>query len=132
MLYENLCKTLQSNLKSKHNKFKERINLMRTLEYEVTGQQIKPVGDHSGIVSGSIGYLKAQFKFSEEWDDCVKVASFFYDGDEYAKKLDEENSCEIPPEALKGLYFEVSVEGRKLGYRIPSRRIKERQIGGGK
>ena len=105
---------------------------MRILSYEVTGQHIKPVGDHSGIVSGSIGYLKAQFKFSEEWDGCVKVASFFYDGDEYAKKLDKENSCEIPQEVLSGSFFEVSVEGRKPGYRIPSRRIKERQIGGGR
>ena len=32
---------------------------MRTLIYKVTDQQLSPVGDHSNIVAGSKGYLRA-------------------------------------------------------------------------
>ena len=103
---------------------------MRTLVYKVTDQQLSPVGDHSNIVAGSKGYLRAKFEFNNEWDGCTKVASFFNNGVEHASILDTDESCEIPEEALTGTSFEVSVEGRKPGYRIASKRIKERQIGG--
>ena len=102
---------------------------MRTLVYKVTDQQLSPVGDHSNIVAGSKGYLRARFEFNNEWDGCTKVASFFNNGIEHASILDTDESCEIPEEALTGTSFEVSVEGRKPGYRIASKRIKERQIG---
>ena len=50
---------------------------MRTLVHKVTDQQLSPVGDHSNIVAGSKGYLRARFEFNNEWDGCTKVASFF-------------------------------------------------------
>lgn len=106
------------------------VNYMRTLAYKVSDQQLSPIGDHSNIVAGSKGYLKAKFEFNSEWDGCTKVASFFNNGNEYASILDTDESCEIPGEALTSNSFEVSVEGRKPGYRILSKRIKERQIGG--
>lgn len=106
---------------------------MRTLEYEVIGQRLKPIGNHYGLKAGSKGYLWAHFNFSEDWKDCVKVARFFNNGIEYAAKLDSNDSCEIPADALTGSFFEVSVEGRRDdGFTIPSRIIKEKQLGGAK
>lgn len=105
---------------------------MRTLAYKVEGQRLISVGDHSGIQAGSKGYLKAKFEFDKDWEGCTKVASFFNNGVEFASLLDEFDSCEIPAEALTSSTFDVSVEGRKKNYRIPSRVITERQIGGDK
>ncbi len=103
---------------------------MRTLSYKVEGQRLEPIGNHSGVKAGSKGYLRAQFKFNEDWDGCIKVASFFYKGVEYACKLDKNDSCDIPAEVLVGSSYSISVEGRKGDYRIPSRTITERQLGG--
>lgn len=103
---------------------------MRTLSYKVEGQRLEPIGNHSGVKAGSKGYLRAQFKFNEDWDGCIKVASFFYKGVEYACKLDENDSCDIPAEVLVGSSYSISVEGRKGDYRIPSRTITEHQLGG--
>ena len=105
-------------------------NLMRTLAYRVEGQRLEPIGDHSGIKAGSKGYLRARFEFNEDWDGCIKVASFYYGGIEYACMLDKDDSCDIPEEVLVGSSYSVSVEGRKDDYRIPSRTITERQLGG--
>lgn len=100
---------------------------MRTLTYQVKSQRLLPTGDHYGLVAGSQGHLKAKFTFNEDWYDCVKVASFFNNGEEYAALLDENNECMIPTEALTNSTFEVCVEGRKDNYRILSSKIKERQ-----
>lgn len=99
---------------------------MRTLDYSVKGQRLLRVGDHNFLIAGTEGYLCASFEFDESWDDCVKVASFFNDGKEYAVVL-ENDVCVIPKAALTGSSFEVSVEGRKKNYRILSMKIKENQ-----
>lgn len=103
---------------------------MRTLTYKVTGQRLVPVGDHAGLVSGSKGYLRAQFEFDNDWDDCVKVASFYVDENEYAERLDSDDSCVIPQEALTDSVFEIRLEGRRKNYCIPTNRIREKQLGG--
>lgn len=102
---------------------------MRTLKFNVTGQHVKknPKCDFSYIVPGSVGYLKAAFKFSKDWDGCVKVASFWLDDKEYAVRLDEDNACVIPSEALTGEKFFVSVTGAKTGYKIKTDKTKVRQ-----
>ena len=103
---------------------------MRTLLYKVTGQRLVPVGDHTGLIAGSKGYLIAKFEFDDDWDGCVKVASFYVDENEYAELLDLDNSCTIPQEALTESIFEVRLEGRRKGYRIPTNRVRENQSGG--
>ena len=102
---------------------------MRTLEFIVTGQRLKksPDCDFSGIVAGSKGYLNAKFCFSPEWNGCTKAASFWKDGQEYAVKLDENNSCVIDDAALIGERFEVSVTGAQPGYLIKTNKTKVRQ-----
>ena len=79
-------------------------NLMRTLAYRVEGQRLEPIGDHSGIKAGSKGYLRARFEFNEDWDGCIKVASFYYGGIEYACMLDKDDSCDIYEDIS---YFEL-------------------------
>lgn len=103
---------------------------MRTLSYKVVGQRLIPVGDHTGLIMGSKGYLQAKFEFDNDWKDCKIVASFYSDGEEHAKPLDKDGICMIPPEALTKTIFELRVEGRKSDYRILTNRIREKQSGG--
>lgn len=102
---------------------------MRILQFVADGQRLKKQTDcdFSGLVAGSEGYLRAKFTFSDEWLGCKKAASFWIDGQEHAKLLDDDNSCIIPPEALVGSLFEVSVIGVKPNYKINSTRTKVRQ-----
>ena len=106
---------------------------MRILEFNVSKQRLtkRPECDFSGLVAGSIGYLKAKFYFSEnDWVECPnKFARFWIGDNEYAKQLDNDNACDIPPEVLTGSKFEVSVLGAAPGYRIETNRINVRQGG---
>lgn len=102
----------------------------RTLEFDVKGQRLtrRRTCDFSGIVAGSVGYLRAKFYFSlTEWFGCKKAASFWADGKEYAVLLDKDDSCLIPEEALKGKKFEVSVMGGRPNYRIETTKTKVKQ-----
>ena len=107
------------------------VRTQRILEFIVNKQRLRkrPDCDFTGIVAGSIGYLRAKFYLSpEEWDDCtVKVARFWLDGKESSVKLDENHSCEIPPEVLTGEKFAVSVLGVSSGYQIETNEVKVKQ-----
>lgn len=102
---------------------------MRTLEFVTEAQLLKKKTDcdFSNIVAGSVGYLKAKFHFSKEWDDCRKAASFWLDGNEYSVLLDADDTCLIPPLALTGDRFLVSVTGVKSEYKIKTTKTKVRQ-----
>ena len=104
---------------------------MRVLSFLVKGQRIiqKPGCDFSGLVRGSKGYLTANFEFDSDWDQCIKIASFFdAKGNEVAMALNG-NECEIPAEALKDHVFYVSVIGKKNGYKITTNKCPVRQGG---
>lgn len=97
---------------------------MRILKFKVSKQVLESDGDFNDLVSGTKGYLSAQFTFSEEWDDCTKVASFFdRKGVEHARYV-KECMCEIPPEALTDRYFRLKVVGAKKDYRITTNKLK--------
>lgn len=103
---------------------------MRILEFTVTKQRLMKDRncDFSGLVAGSVGYLHAKFHFSDEWNKCeVKIARFWLDDKEYARKLDENNSCEIPPEVLTSEKFQVSVLGAYAGYQIGTSKVNVTQ-----
>ena len=110
---------------------------MRILEFEVKKQRLRklPGCDFSGIVAGSIGYLRAKFHLSpEEWQDCtVKVARFWLGDKESSVKLDKNNTCDIPPEVLTGERFAVSVLGKSKDYKIETNKfvVKQEVIGNG-
>ena len=105
---------------------------MRVLEFKADRQLLQkdPACDFSNIAPGTSGYLTAHFNFSpNEWRDCVKAASFWYNGKEYAVLLTDD-ACIIPPEVLVGRKFEVSVSGvRATGYRITTTRTTVKQEG---
>ena len=106
---------------------------MRTLYYKVIGQRLRPVGDHTGLVKGTQGYLKACFLFESEWNVYKKVASFYgEDGTEYAIVLDADGTCMIPSQALTYSTFEVRLWGQINDTVIPTNLVREHQSGGDK
>lgn len=104
---------------------------MRILELNVTKQRLKkkPGCDFSGLVAGSVGYLKAAFRFSDnEWSKCTtKIARFWIGDKEYAERLDNANECMIPSEVLVGDRFEISLIGVAPDYKIETNKIRVRQ-----
>lgn len=102
---------------------------MRTLEFTVESQRIrkKVDCDFSNLVAGSVGYLKAKFYFSEEWDKCKKAASFWVGDEEHPILLDSNDECVIPSEALTDSMFRVSVMGVRSDFKITSKKTKVRQ-----
>ena len=104
---------------------------MRILEFNVDKQRLNKQKDcdFSGLVAGSRGYLYAKFYFSEkDWSECpIKLARFWINDQEHAKKLDDNGCCEIPAEVLIGRKFEVSVLGVAPDYRIETNKITVRQ-----
>ena len=102
----------------------------RILEFNVDRQRLmrKRDCDFTGLVAGSIGYLKAKFNFSEEWDNCAKVACFEdADGNPYPIEIGKDGVCNIPAEAVTGERFYVSVIGGRRGYKLSTNEIKVRQ-----
>ena len=108
---------------------------MRILRFIVDGQSITqdPNCDFSGLIPGSKGYLQAEFSFSSDWDNCVKVAAFYSPmGQEYPPQvLKDGKSCIIPSEALKKQVFKIKVIGRRSdGFEIPTNKLAVFQNGG--
>lgn len=108
---------------------------MRILEFEVEKQRVKkkPTCDFSGLVAGSIGYLYAKFNIKDsDWRNCSDIIARFWVGDkenekEYAKRLDSNGQCEIPPEVLTEAKFGVSVLGVSTTYQIKTGKVYVRQ-----
>lgn len=89
---------------------------MRTLKFIVNGQVIEkdPNCDFTGLVPGSEGYLKAEFAFSSDWNNCVKVAQFHYLRDEFPPQvLTDGKTCMIPAEAAARRSFKIKIIGKK-------------------
>lgn len=106
---------------------------MRTLKFKVENQIITkdPKCDFSGLVPGTEGYLQAEFSFSSEWDDCVKVASFrSFMGKEYPPKIIAENVCMIPTEALARRSFKIQIIGQGRDKRLKTNQVIVDQNGG--
>lgn len=107
---------------------------MRTLKFDVFGQIIEknPICDFSNIVPGTKGYLQAEFSFSEEWNDTVRVAEFISGNKECEPKiLENGTTCIIPEDALAGREFKIRVIGKRNNdYIIMTNRIMVRQDGG--
>ena len=97
---------------------------MCLLKFNVYAQQITvdPSSNFSYNHAGSKEYSQAYFAFSSEWDNCVKVASFWQGKNEYAVLI-ENNECYIPPEVLSKTVFKISVIGQSDNYRITTNRL---------
>lgn len=107
---------------------------MRTLKFIVDKQIIRqdPNCDFSGLVPGTDGYLQAEFTFSSEWRDTVKVAAFYSRmGKEYPPQvLEDGKTCMIPAEALSKSIFGVKIIGKKEGLKLATNKILVWQTGG--
>lgn len=55
---------------------------------------------HSAIISRSQDYLKAEFCFSKDWDNAIRIAQFVRDDLKYNIMLDSDNTCFVPWELL--------------------------------
>ena len=106
---------------------------MRTLKFIVEGQIIRqdPSCDFTNLVPGSEGYLQAEFSFTPEWTDCVKVAGFYSAmGKEYPPQvLHNGKTCVIPSEALKRQIFKIRVVGRKDNLKLATNKVAVSQNG---
>ena len=107
---------------------------MRTLKFIVDKQIISPDPscDFDGLIPGTVGYLRAEFSFTNEWKDCAKVAAFWSTfGREYSPQvLTDGNSCLIPAEALAKQSFKLQVIGQRDGYKIITNKLLIKQNGG--
>lgn len=109
---------------------------MRVLKFVISGQiiSIDPNCDYIGLIPGTEGYIQAEFRFSQEWDGCAKVAAFYSPlGLEYAPQiLKDGKTCIIPSEALKKQTFKVQVlgENKQKNYRLTTNKVEVHQNGG--
>lgn len=108
--------------------------MARTLKFIVKGQIIEPDPncDFSGLVPGTAGYLRAEFSFSEDWKNCVKVAAFHSSlGREYPPQLLKDGySCIIPAEALTKQRFKIRLAGQRGDFKIVTNKVTVCQDGG--
>lgn len=88
---------------------------MRVLKFDVNQLNIEknPGCNFEGLVRGTEGYLKAEFSFSSEWHDYVKIVGFSDGVREYAVILEDGKSCMIPKEITVRPAFGVKVTGKK-------------------
>ena len=107
---------------------------MRTLKFIVDKQSLTkdPDCDFSGLVPGTEGYIEAQFSFSPEWNNCVKVAGFYTPmGQELTPQvLKDGRSCLIPAEALARNSFKINVLGKRSDIKLTTNKVTISQNGG--
>lgn len=101
---------------------------MRILRFIANGQILEPDPecDFTGLISGTEGYLQAEFVFDSEWTGCRVAASFFSLDKEYPAIV-EDGRCEIPAGALSFRDFYVQLTGVRDGYKITTNRQIVRQ-----
>ena len=107
---------------------------MRILKFIIEGRSIKPdpTCDFSNLIPGTENLIQAQFSFSKEWNNCVKVAAFYSMlGAEYRpQSIGPNNICRIPIEATKRQRFRMQVYGRGIQGKIITNKITIEQNGG--
>lgn len=105
---------------------------MRTLQFIVDGESIKqdPSCDFSGLFPGRNPNIQAEFRFSPEWDNKVKVAAFWSMLDmEYEPQELRDDTCVIPSEALSRATFKVQILGKKGKTTLTTNKLTVRQTG---
>lgn len=85
---------------------------MRDLNFEVNGQALRKVGDFSGIVRGTKGYLRCRFEFKDsDWNNLTCLAVFESTGKESAVLIQKDRTCQVPDEITDDAYFKIRVVG---------------------
>ena len=107
---------------------------MRTLRFIVDGQTVKqdPTCDFSGLFLNKDSGVCAEFIFSSEWNDKIKVAAFWsiLDKEYEPQALDNKNACIIPVEAFSRASFKIQVLGIEGRERLTTNKLVVLQTGG--
>ena len=106
---------------------------MRTLRFIVDGQTVKqdPTCDFSGLFLSKNSGVCAEFIFSSEWNDKIKVAAFWSMLDrEYEPQALDNNTCIIPAEAFSKASFKIQVLGIGGHERLTTNKLVVLQTGG--
>lgn len=106
---------------------------MRTLRFIVTANTIvqDPSCDFTGLFPDPNQSLAAEFIFSPEWENRIKVAAFYSVLDtEYPPQIIDENRCMIPPAALNSPAFRIQVLGSYYGLPFETNKLTVYQRGG--
>ena len=80
--------------------------------------------------------MEAEFEFSKEWDETIKVIAFWSIlDDEYEPQELIDDSCIIPAEALSRASFKIQVLGKKKKQTfgkttLTTNKLTVRQMGG--
>ena len=106
---------------------------MRTLRFIVDGKTVKqdPTCDFSGLFLNKDSSVCAEFIFSSEWNDKIKVAAFWSMLDrEYEPQALDNNTCIIPVEAFSKASFKIQVLGIGGRERFTTNKLVVLQTGG--
>lgn len=107
---------------------------MRTLRFIVEGESIKqdPECNFGGLFPGRNPNICAEFSFSPEWENKVKVAAFWsmLDTEYEPQELEDGESCIIPAEALARASFKIQILGKKGDTKLITNKLAVRQTGG--
>ena len=107
---------------------------MRTLRFIIDGQTIKqdPTCDFTNLFSDRRFDICAEFAFSSEWSDKIKVVAFWsmLDQEYEPQALDDQNSCTIPSDALKRASFKIQVLGLRGSEKLTTNKLTILQTGG--
>ena len=106
---------------------------MRTLRFIVDGKTVKqdPTCDFSGLFLNKDSGVCAEFIFSSEWNDKIKVAAFWSMLDrEYEPQALDNNTCIIPVEAFSKASFKIQVLGVRGSERLTTNKLVVLQTGG--
>lgn len=89
---------------------------MRTLQFLISGQKLKKVGDFSNIVPGTKGYLKCSFDFDgDDWMNHKIVAIFENANGEFYEEILPNRTCKVPDEVTDKNSFKLRLVGAKFG-----------------
>ena len=106
---------------------------MRTLKFVVDKRNltIDPSCDLDGMFPAPNQVMEAEFSFSSDWDDKVKVVGFnSVLGKEFEPQiLDEYDCCRIPSEALELPVFRMRVLGRDRKTKVTTNTLSVYQKG---
>lgn len=112
---------------------------MRTLRFIVDGESIKqdPACDFSSLFPGKNPDVLAEFVFSSEWENTIKVAAFWsmLDKEYEPQVIEDDTSCVIPSEALASTSFKIQIFGkngkaRRNARTLSTNKLTIRQTGG--
>lgn len=98
---------------------------MRTVKFEIKGQQIECLETISDLVGNTKNYLQAEFSFSEEWEGLIQIAVFCSNSKNYPVVL-ENGVCKVPDEVMRTEYFTVGCYAGAGTERITSNTCKIR------